>query len=66
MTLTDHVEFMYKADNYYSPNEEGGVRWNDPTLNIQWGVDQPILSDKDSSAMYFKDVENTLTFVLEA
>lgn len=66
LTLTDHVEFMYKADNYYSPDEEGGIRWNDPTLNIQWGMEQPILSDKDASAMYFNDVENTLIFVLEA
>lgn len=64
LTLTDHVEFMYKADNYYSPVEEGGIRWNDPTLNIQWGIEKPILSDKDSNAMYFNEVEHTLLFTM--
>ena len=37
VTLTDHVEFLYKADNYYAPEADGGIRWNDPEL----GRDRP-------------------------
>lgn len=47
VTLTDHVEFLYKADNPYAPESEGGIRWNDPELNIDWGVENPVLSAKD-------------------
>lgn len=54
-TLTDHVEFLYKADNYYNPQFEGSVIWNDPELGIDWGVTQPILSKKDGEAPLLKD-----------
>lgn len=56
VTLTDHVEFLYKADNYYCPESEGSVRWNDPELAIDWGVTDPVLSDKDRCAPWLKDV----------
>lgn len=56
VTLTDHVEFLYKADNYYAPEVDGGIRWNDPELNINWGVENPILSEKDANAPLLKDV----------
>ena len=55
VTLTDDVEFLYKADNYYAPEADGGIRWNDPELNIDWGVNSPILSDKDAKAPFLKD-----------
>lgn len=55
VTLTDHVEFLYKADNYYAPEADGGIRWNDPELGIDWGVAEPILSAKDSSSPFLKD-----------
>lgn len=55
VTLTDHVEFLYKADNYYAPEADGGIRWNDPELNINWGVENPILSEKDANAPLLKD-----------
>ena len=55
VTLTDHVEFLYKADNYYTPEGDGGIRWNDPELGIDWGVAEPILSAKDSSSPFLKD-----------
>lgn len=55
VTLTDHVEFLYKADNYYAPEADGGIRWNDPELNIDWGVENPILSEKDANAPLLKD-----------
>lgn len=55
VTLTDEVEFLYKADNYYAPDAEGGIRWNDPELAVAWGVTNPILSEKDARAPLLKD-----------
>ena len=55
VTLTDDVEFLYKADNFYAPDAEGGIRWNDPELSIDWGVEQPILSKKDQDLPWLKD-----------
>lgn len=55
VTLTDDVEFLYKADNFYAPEADGGIRWNDSDLAIDWGVESPILSQKDSSSPFLKD-----------
>ena len=55
VTLTDHVEFLYKADNYYAPEADGGIRWNDPELGIDWGVTDPVLSEKDTKSPFLKD-----------
>lgn len=59
VTLTDDVEFLYKADNYYYPEAECGIRWNDPDLAIEWGISVPILSDKDKHNLFFKELNNT-------
>lgn len=55
VTLTDNVEFLYKADNPYAPESEGGIRWNDPELNIDWGLQNPVLSGKDKVNPFLKD-----------
>ena len=55
LTLTDEVEFMYKADNFYEPEADGGIRWNDPELAIDWGIREPILSEKDQNSPWLKD-----------
>ena len=55
VTLTDDVEFLYKADNYYAPEADAGVRWNDPDIGVEWGVENPILSEKDKSNPFLKD-----------
>lgn len=57
VTLTDEVEFLYKADNYYAPDADGGIRWNDPEIGVNWGVENPILSRKDENAPWLKDAE---------
>jgi dTDP-4-dehydrorhamnose 3,5-epimerase len=54
-TLEDNTEFVYKNDNFYEPNAEGGIRWNDPELNIPWPVTAPVLSDKDAALPLIKD-----------
>lgn len=47
--LTDEVIFQYKCDNFYAPQSEGAIAWNDPQLNIDWRipVDKVVLSEKD-------------------
>lgn len=55
LTLTDNVEFLYKADNYYAPESDRSIRWNDPDIGIAWPIATPILSDKDANAPLLKD-----------
>ena len=47
VALEDHTLFLYKCSDYYQPSAEGGLRWDDPSLNINWGIDSPNVSDKD-------------------
>lgn len=56
VTLTDHVEFLYKADNYYAPEADGGIRWNDPDIGVDWNISEPILSEKDRKTPFLKDI----------
>lgn len=50
LTLEDKTEVVYKVDEYYSPELERSIRYNDPILNINWEIDNPIISDKDNKA----------------
>ena len=50
ITLTDDVEVQYKADNFYSPNCDGNIRWDDPEIGVVWPISPRVLSDKDFSA----------------
>ncbi len=55
VTLTDDVEFLYKADNPYIPEADAGIFWNDPELGINWEINDPILSDKDKRHPLLRD-----------
>lgn len=55
LTLTDEVEFQYKCDQYYSPEFDRSIRYDDPELNIDWGVSDPVISEKDKNAPLLKD-----------
>lgn len=49
LVLSDYAEFIYKCDDYYHPEDEGGIIWNDPEIGIEWPldmVDEIILSEK--------------------
>ena len=48
-TLTDDVEVTYLVSGYYTPASEGGVRYDDPVLNISWPLPVSVISDKDAS-----------------
>jgi len=53
LTLEDNTIFSYKCTNFYHKDSECSLRWNDSTLNINWGIESPILSEKDKSAQLF-------------
>lgn len=50
MTLTDDVEVEYKVDEYYAPENDRSIRFDDPVLGVLWGMQNPILSTKDQNA----------------
>ncbi len=54
---------LYKCTNGYDKSSDGGLRWDDPELNINWGLqDPPILSDKDKALPFLKDIIHDLAF----
>ena len=55
VTLEDDTIFTYKCSAMYNKASEGSIRWNDPELNIDWGISDPLLSDKDKVAPLLKD-----------
>jgi len=57
--LSDEVVFQYKCDNFYAPQSEGALAWNDPDLGIDWKVpaDKVILSEKDKKHPFLKDAD---------
>ncbi|MCG8575561.1 MAG: dTDP-4-dehydrorhamnose 3,5-epimerase [Flavobacteriales bacterium] len=55
LTLEDDTIFNYKCTNFYHPQSEMSLCWNDSLLNINWEIENPTLSDKDSSAPKFED-----------
>ncbi len=64
ITLTDDVEVQYKADNYYAPEYDGNIRWDDPDIGVEWPLKPVILSEKDSKAPLLKERTN-LNFVYD-
>lgn len=65
LTLTDDVEFLYKADNPYAPETERSILWNDPDLAIDWGVTNPILSQKDQNAPLLRDSDTSFLYEVQ-
>jgi dTDP-4-dehydrorhamnose 3,5-epimerase len=55
LCLTDNTEVSYRVDSVYHPQSERAIRWDDPQLAIEWGVDEPIVSEKDQNAPSFQD-----------
>jgi dTDP-4-dehydrorhamnose 3,5-epimerase len=53
LTLSERVDFLYKCTDYYAPQHDRGIRWNDPAIGVEWPLPagaQPILSGKDAIA----------------
>ena len=50
LTLSEDVEVQYKVDNYYSPTHDRSIRFDDPSIGVNWQISDPILSEKDLKA----------------
>jgi dTDP-4-dehydrorhamnose 3,5-epimerase len=59
VALEDTI-FFYKCTNYYNKASESGIIWNDPDLNIDWGISQPNVSEKDQELLSFEEFKKTL------
>ena len=57
MTLSETAEFLYKTTNYYHPQSDRSILWNDKNLSINWPSNETILSKKDEVAVMFYDAE---------
>lgn len=53
--MSDSAEFLYKCSDYYSPEDERGIIWNDSDIAIEWPVSTPLLSDRDKKLPCLKD-----------
>lgn len=60
-SLEDDTVFSYKCTNYYSPQHERSILWNDETLNIDWEILDPIVSEKDKKGLIFSDFISPFT-----
>lgn len=56
-TLVPNTQVLYKVDEYYSPENDRGILWNDPALGIDWPTSKPVLSDKDQRHPLLQDAE---------
>ena len=58
LVLSDYAEFLYKTTDYYAPAHERCIRWDDPTLAVDWPLQgSPLLSAKDQAGVAFRDAE---------
>lgn len=57
LTLSETSEFMYKTTSYYAPDSERCIRWNDPSIRIEWPLQEVLLSGKDQQGQPFKDAD---------
>ena len=60
-TLEDNTEVMYKCSDVYSMEEERGIIWNDPEINVKWPVESPFLSEKDKKWPALSSLDNDFT-----
>lgn len=60
VTLTETAEFLYKTTNYYHPESEGAIIWNDNILNIKWPIQEVFLSKKDKNGQTLSYLKRAL------
>lgn len=58
VVLSDVAEFLYRTTNFYAPEHERCIIWNDPDIGIDWQIDdEPVLSSKDAQGLAFKEAD---------
>jgi dTDP-4-dehydrorhamnose 3,5-epimerase len=62
LVLSESALFHYKCTALYSPRDEMTLRWDDPDLNIDWPIKNPVLSDKDQQGFFLKDIPRDRLF----
>ncbi|WKY44795.1 dTDP-4-dehydrorhamnose 3,5-epimerase [Eubacteriaceae bacterium ES2] len=65
LVVSDEAVFNYKCTNLYAPEYDGGIRWNDPDVGIEWPLDQVgdvLLSEKDGNLPFLKEIKDSLRF----
>ncbi|CUU08655.1 dTDP-4-dehydrorhamnose 3,5-epimerase [Candidatus Thermokryptus mobilis] len=63
VVLSEIAEVEYKVDNFYSPEHDRGIIWNDPDIGIEWPIDNPILSEKDAKLPTLKEFLKDLSLL---
>lgn len=56
--LSETADFEYKCTDYYDPDDEGIIKWNDPDIGISWPIKNPNLSEKDSKGIYLNELQS--------
>ncbi len=64
LTLEDHCEIQYKVSDFYDPTLDRAIAWNDPDINVDWGIDNPIVSEKDIKAPTLRESDVNLDMKL--
>lgn len=57
VVLSDYADFLYKTTDFYAPQHERCILWNDPDIGIAWQIQEPILSAKDKAGKLLKDAQ---------
>jgi dTDP-4-dehydrorhamnose 3,5-epimerase len=55
--ISEFADILYKCTDFYAPDHEHSIRWDDPDLAIRWPVNNPVLSKRDASCPFLKDAE---------
>lgn len=63
VVTSEYAHFHYKCTEYYCPQDEGAIRWNDPDLGVVWPVECPVLSQKDSVAPSWREFQAGLAAI---
>ncbi len=66
LVLSESADVIYKCTREYSPENDRGVIWNDPDLNIEWPLKNPFLSEKDGGHPLLKDIDNNFEYAPES
>ena len=61
--LSEDADVLYKVNQEYSPEDEMGIIWNDPEINIAWPTDRPLLQEKDSHLPSLKNADNNFVYL---